>query len=305
MQLPVFSKRHKRLIDAKAAVLTLSRSVRRRLLGTMNEFNYVLRQTSPTGWNYETDAIEEVGGELIGEHGWEKLKCYDATSKEMKAVEIQDFIISGPSHYIFDVVELFSRKLGDSRYDFQRKINAIFSDAAVPWRIADDVIFQIDSAYMAEVLECASRLLSISGFEGAFEEFQKSRSHLESSDTKESVHHANLALESTMKSVLGIDRARPGELIRKMKDSGKIPAYYDEFLDNFEQILRSVNIARNEEKGAGHGQGAKVADVPDSLAELVLNLCGSLIVFLVKQTAESSPPAVKSKAFEPEDDIPF
>lgn len=39
MHLPVFSKRHKRLIDAKAAVLTLSRSVRRRLLGTMNELN--------------------------------------------------------------------------------------------------------------------------------------------------------------------------------------------------------------------------------------------------------------------------
>ncbi len=168
-----------------------------------------------------------------------------------------------------------------------------------------DTIFRIDSAYMAEVLGCASGLLTSSGFQGAFEEFQKARAHLESSDTKESVHHANLALESTMKALLGIDQEKPGKLIRKMKDSGLIPAYYDEFLDNFEQILRSVNVARNEERGAGHGQGARVAEVPSPLAELVLNLCGALIVFLVKQTVESKRPPAKSRTVEPEDDIPF
>lgn len=271
----------------------------------MEQFSYVTRHSDSTGWNYESDTLSDVGQELVQEHGWEALKCFDSASKEMKEAQIRDFIIGGPSHYILDSVELYSRQLGDSEYEFQHQINTVFWDAALPWRMADNVVFLIDSTYMAEVLECASRLLTTSGFEGAFEEFQKARAHLESSDTKESVHHANLALESTMKALLKIDRAKPGELIRKMKDSGKIPAYYNEFLDNFEQILRSVNVARNEEKGAGHGQGAKVAEVPAPLAELVLNLCGALIVYLVKQSAESEPPAAKSKAFEPEDDIPF
>jgi hypothetical protein len=305
MYLPIFSKRHKRLIEGKSAQLALSKSVRRRILGIMDQFNDVTRHSDSTGWNYESDTLSDVGQELVQEHGWTALKCFDSASREMKEAQIRDFMIGGPSHYIFDSIELFSRQLGDSKYEFQHQINTVLWDAAVPWRIADDIIFQVDSAYMAEVLECASRLLTTSGFEGAFEEFQKARAHLESSDTKESVHHANLALESTMKALLGIDQEKPGKLIRKMKDSGMIPAYYDEFLDNFEQILRSVNIARNEEKGAGHGQGVKVAEVPAPLAELVLNLCGALIVFLVKQTAESKRPAAKSKAVEPEDDIPF
>ncbi len=305
MYLPVFSKRHKRLIEAKDTNLALSKPVRRRVFYTMREFDSVSRQTDLTGYNYEICTIDDVESELRWEHGWESLKCFDSASKEMRAVKIQEFIMQAPSHYIFDVLELYSRKLEETKYDFQRKISAVFSDSSVPWRVADNVIFLVDSVYLAEVLECASRLLATSGFHGAIEEFQKARTHLESSDTKESVHQANLALESTMKSVLGLEQAKPGQLIRKMIDSRIIPAYYDQFLNNFEQILRSVNIARNEEKGAGHGQGVKVIEVPEPLAELVLNLCGALIVFLVKQNLEFKCLAATSEAVETEDEIPF
>ena len=305
MYLPVFSKRHKRLIEAKATILSISKSVRRRLLYTINEFNFVSYETDRTGWNHETCTIDDVARELLWEHGWEKLKSYDSASKEMRVVEIHEFIMHGSSHYIFDLLELFSRKLEETKYDFQRKINTVFVDSLVPWRVADNVIFLVDSEYMAEVLESASRLLVTSGFPGAMEEFQKARALLESSDTKESVHQANLALESTMKSILVIGKAKPGQLIRKMIESGIVPDYYDKFLHSFEQILRSVNVARNEERGAGHGQGINVVEVPEALAELVLNLCGALIVFLVRQNLESKRLVITSEAVETEEEPPF
>ena len=112
-----------------------------------------------------------------------------------------------------------------------------------------------------------------------------------------------------MKAILGVDRERPGTLFRMVIDSGIIPEYYDDFLKNFEQVLRVVNIARNEEKGAGHGQGSEVVDVPKHLAELVLNFCGSLTIFLVNHYIDAKPkerPTPEPElTYVPDDDIPF
>ena len=181
---------------------------------------------------------------------------------------------------------------------------------SLPWLLSDGVIFQVDSECMADVLGCASRLIRMSGFEGANQEFQEARSNLDSGDYKGAIHRANLALESTMKAVLGIEKERPGRLIREMIDSGKIPSYYNDFMQNFEQMLRTVNIARNEEKGAGHGQGAEVVQVSRHLAELVLNFCGSLVVFLVNHHIDGTPkpepePVQESEKTISDDDIPF
>ena len=40
---------------------------------------------------------------------------------------------------------------------------------------------------------------------------------------------------------------------------------------------------RNEEKGAGHGQGSEINIIPEELAELGVHLSGVLIHFLVKR----------------------
>lgn len=45
MYLPVFSKRHKRLIEAKATILSISKSVRRRLLYTGNLYSLTARMS--------------------------------------------------------------------------------------------------------------------------------------------------------------------------------------------------------------------------------------------------------------------
>ena len=107
--------------------------------------------------------------------------------------------------------------------------------------------------------------MSKNGFEGSLEEFEKAISLHNSSENKMAVHHANLALESCIKTILGIEKEKPGKLIRKLIDSGTVPIYYKDFLQNFEQVLRVVTVTRNEEKGAGHGQGVSINEIPNKL----------------------------------------
>lgn len=308
MQIPIFSKRHKKRLDSGNISLNLNSAIKQRILYSIQEFNDSWDETTDTGYNYSVSYTELLEKELCHEHGWECLKTF-VKDKGMQKAAITEFIKNGAPYHVFDAVELYSRLLPDTKYDFQKKINNIFSDSQLTWRLSEDVIFQVESEYMAEVLSSASQLLATTGFEGAKEEFQEARSHFDSGDYKGAIHHANLALESTMKSILGVEREKPGRLIRKMIDSSIIPSYYNKFLENFEQMLRTVNIARNEEKGAGHGQGAEVAQIPRHLAELVLNFCGSLIIFLVNHHIDSQPkkeiPSEEIKIEILDDDIPF
>lgn len=274
----------------------------------MEDCNERTGHTDETGWVTESSLLYDTGEEFCKKHGWQYLKSFVPGKMGMQEVGIADFVRYGAPKYIFDVIELFSRGLAEARYPFQESINNIFTDSQLPWRLADDSIFQVDSEYIAEMLASASKILTTSGFEGAKQEFQDARSHFDSGDYKDAIHHANLALESTMKAILGIEKERPGKLIRGMIDSGVIPAYYEEFLKNFEQILRTVNIARNEERGAGHGQGAEITQVPAHLAEMVLNFCGALINFLVKHHIDAQPEEEPEPEEEKEvsvDDIPF
>lgn len=301
MAFPIFSKRHKKIVERQDPSLDLAVTVRRRILYAMVRFNGPVYDTD--NWNNyrESDLVSDVGQELLHEHGWQTLKTYDVSKERMVSVSISDFLIDCMGHHACDIIELYSRRLDDAKQGFQEDINRIFRESSLPWILTEDTIFRIDSEYMATVLHSASGMVTQEGFEGAAQEFQQARSHLEAGDTKQSIHHANLTLESTMKSILGIDRAKPGELFRKIIKSGLIPPYYNEFLSHFEQVLRSVNVARNQEKGAGHGQGVAIAEVPEPLAELVLNLCGALTVYLMRQYVESRAAATTAER----DEIPF
>jgi hypothetical protein len=307
MKLPIFSKRHKkRLKDKSFALDRVTKAVKERIVRVMEKFDEQTRHSTSSGWNYDSTVLEDLDEQLCSEHGWPELKVYLPGRTEMVDAKIRDFLRFGAPQYVFDALELFSRDFGSQGQGLQDEINRIFSESGLPWLLNEGVLFHIDSEYMAEVASQASRLLAEQDFHGALEEFQKARSYYDAGDFKETVNHANLALESTMKAILGIDREKPGKLIRMMINNGRIPSYYTDFLKQFEQMLRVVNIPRNEELGAGHGQGKEVCDVAPHLAELVLNFCGSLIVYLVREeVGAEAPEGPNDELAIDEDSIPF
>jgi len=307
----VFSKRH----PEAAKQTSLNQAVRQRIWYAMQDCDPYY---DPNGFNNHTLLGDELPDRLKREHGWQELRAYKSRDK-WESVTIRGFILGGVARFVLDAVELFydllveykahrDRSSADPNL-YQRQLNIIFDDANLPWRMLEGRILQVDSKWLEEEIHSkAAELLSIRGFEGALAEFQQARSDLLSGDCKGAIHAANLALESTMKVILGVDQEKPGALIRKLIDSGIVPDYHEGFLQAFEEhILRSVTTVRNFEKGVGHGQGTDVNQPPKSLAELAVNLTGVLILYLLKRHLELHPVQEDTQGeYEVEDsDVPF
>jgi Abortive infection C-terminus len=149
--------------------------------------------------------------------------------------------------------------------------------------MANGRIYRIDSVYVErQILRKCYELLKMQGFEGALLEFEKSRVNLEQGDYQSAIQNANLSVESTIKSVLEIEKAKPGDLYRLLRESKLIPEYYEGFLKAFERhMIRCPAVCRNEEGGAGHGQGPSVNVIPRPLAEFTINMAAVLINFIL------------------------
>ena len=315
MKIKVFSKRHPKA----GAALKLSQSVRQRLW-------YAVKTHDPYGEDINYTLLwHELPDMLMKEHGWTELRKYKGSIDEWEKVSIEGFFVGGIPRFVFDALELYHellaavepyRNVQPNSAGFLRDMNEIFDDSNLPWRMVDGRFVQLDSKFLEEeVLDKAHALLRQLKFEGAVQEFLAARSDLVSEDYKGAMQNANLALESTMKSVLGIsEKIKPGRLIRRLIDSGLVPEYHSGFLAAFEEhILRSVPAARNDEKGVGHGQGAEVNQPPRSLAKLAVHLSGVLILYLVERYLELNPQPepepregqAQEHTFNVEDDIPF
>lgn len=310
MKCKIFSKRHP---EAGREVVILQ-AIRQRIWYAIEDCDPFY---DPNGFNDWTLCYDSLPDRLKKEHGWQELRAYKSQTEWKSLSNAKEFILEGVPRFVLDAIELFYDLLIDKELAsspaqsvYQSKINIIFEDANMPWRLLEGRIIKVDSKWLeTEIHSKAAELLSIRGFDGALAEFQQARSDLLSGDCKGAMHSANLALESTIKAVLNIQQEKPGALIRKLIDSGLVPEYHEGFLKAFEEhILRSVPVARNLEKGVGHGQGADINEPPKSLAELAINLSGVLILFLLKRHLEFHPIQEKMRETESEindDNVPF
>ncbi|GJL61235.1 MAG: hypothetical protein NPIRA03_40920 [Nitrospirales bacterium] len=291
MPLKIFTKR----CPEAGQEVRLSQAVRQRIWYLIEESDPLYDPNSYNDWTLCWDSLKES---LKKEHGWQDLRAYKSQSEWEVLPNTREFILRGVHRFVLDAVELFHDLLSEHKKPsmadpakFQNKINGIFEDGNLPWRLLEGRIIKVDSLWLeSEIHTKATELLFIRGFDGALAEFQQARSDLTSGDHKGAIHAANLALESTIKAILDIQQDKPGALFHKLIKSGLIPEYHEGFLRAFEDhIVRSVPMARNFEKGVGHGQGIDVNEPPKSLTELAVNLSGVLILFLLKQHLESHP----------------
>lgn len=309
MSLKVFSKRHPK----SSRDIYLSMAVRNRIWYTIEESDCYY---NPNGFNDNwTLCWDALPDRLKKEHGWQELRAYVSQSKYETLSNSKEFVLRGIARFVLDAIEMFYDLLTEDKRRnrhapadpaaYQSKLNVVFEDGNLPWRMTEGRIIRVDSKWLEEEIHSkANELLSISGYEGALAEFQQARSDLSSGDLKGAIHAANLAMESTIKSILGVKQVKPGVLIRKLIDSGLVPDYHEGFLKAFEEhILRSVPSTRNFERGVGHGQGTDVSEPAKSLAELAVNLSGVLILYLLKRQLETHPiSTIQEEGYQEEDD---
>lgn len=286
----LFSKRCQQALNEKKIKVTIPFPVRVRILKAIQEYNETYWQTDETGFNYEISILDGLPEKITAEIGKKLLAFPESGERKPVPTNLEGFILRGNyPPYLFDALELFYDSVSQkNKNPFQRRFNEIMEESGLPWRMADGKIFPVDSAYIEEeILRKSYSLLHEVKFQGALQEFEKARVDLANTDYEGAIQNANLAIESTIKGILNIKRAKPGELFRKLIESGLIPQYHSGFLKAFEEnILRSVAIIRNEELGVGHGQGAEINKFPPALAQLAVNLAGVLINFLIERYLE-------------------
>lgn len=305
----LFSKRCQQALRDKKIKVSIPVSVRVRIWKTLQNYNEIWTESTNTGWNYDTSTLEHLPQRVEAELGLTQLLAFPEDGEVPKPSDLEGFVLRGNyPPYLFDALELFCESLDERNTNpFQHSLNEIMEESGLPWRMADGKIFPVDSAYIdGEIIRRAYELLHEAKFHGALQEFEKARVHLANGVYDDAIQNANLAVESTIKEVLGIEKAKPGELFRKLIDSGLIPEYYRGFLKAFEEnILRCVAIMRNEELGVGHGRGPSKNVVPPDLDELAINLSGVLINFLIKQHLRRIGASTKEEGEIDDEDIPF
>ena len=178
------------------------------------------------------------------------------------------------------------------------------------WCFVNGEAILVDSEYLHEEVHSRTlRLLKESRAFGALEEFRYAIRDLQSGDTKDAIVKAHKSVESVMKCALEIDEHKTfGHLLSMLIKSGIVPSYYDEFLQHFGKLALGAVKERNL-PARGHGQGAEIVEVPKSLAELSINLAGSINLFIIQRWLEiqkdsksnRTEPTSESKA----DDLPF
>jgi len=305
----LFSKRCREALRDKKIKVSIPVPVRVRIWKALQNYDEWFQESGPTGFNYETSKLQQLPGRIEAELGLSELLAFPEDGGAPKPSGLEGFVLRGNyPPYLFDAIELFCESIEEyNRNPFQHSFNEIMEENGFPWRMADGKIFPVDSAYIdEEIIRRAYELLHEVKFHGALQEFEKARVDLMNGDCEGAIQNANLAIESVIKEVLGVEKAKPGELFRKLIESGVIPEYYRGFLKAFEEnILRCVAIIRNEELGVGHGRGPSKNIVPPDLAELAINLSGVLINFLVKQHLRKIGASIKVEGKIDDEDIPF
>lgn len=292
----VFSKRCSQALKSGKLKVSIPAPVRIRILKSFQKFNIAEQRTTDTGFNYNTTTLEELPETIKGELGSDNLLSYPSSeSTHPEPGNFDRFVLRGNyPPLLFDAIELFFEQLDGRRVGFQTSFNEIMEESGLNWRMAEGKIFPVDSSYVdEEIIRRSYQLLNESKFLGALQEFEKARVHLANGSNEEAIQYANLALESVIKGILKIDKAKPGVLFEKLIKSGIVPEYYSGFIKSFESdILRSVAKIRNEELGVGHGRGAAPKEIPKTLGELAVNMSGVLINYLIKFYLEkgSQPP---------------
>ncbi|OAA30189.1 hypothetical protein AT15_00340 [Kosmotoga arenicorallina S304] len=306
----VFSKRCQQALKEGKIKVSVPRSVRMRIWKLFEDYDERWGEIAETGWSYWTSRLERLTERIKSEHGLEQLFAYSEKEEgSVVSTDLKGFVLRGNyPPYLLDAIELLYENLSeDKKLYFQKEFNQIMEESNLAWRMAEGKIFPVDSQYIEEeILRKSYQLLHEMKFLGALQEFEKARIDLANEDYEGVIQNANLAVESTIKYILGIKKAKPGELYKKIIESGLIPEYFEGFLRAFEEnILRSVAIIRNEQPGAGHGRGDMLQTAPYSLAELAVNLAGVLINYLIKRYLEKQTPQNNDNNNTDEANLPF
>lgn len=173
------------------------------------------------------------------------------------------------------------------------EVNYRIKENGVGYEWSGGHIIRIDSELIhSEVVKPTLMFLNGSMYDGPRQEFLSAHSHYRASEHKQAIVDCLKAFESTMKAICDKrgwaydkGKATAKDLIAICFDKGLVPSYWQNNLANLRALLESgVPTGRN--KTSGHGQGATPVAVDNSVAEYIMHMTASTILFLAKAEKE-------------------
>jgi len=300
----LFSKRHREAIKQKKLPISFSRNLRMTIVRILDQ------HSDWGGWdNQENFTFDQTEETLKTFWGTEEILAFNDLGERTTA-SFKGLIRSGYPSEVIDAIEAWFCQKPRAADACEKDLNDALTMNRSPWRFVNGEAILVDSDYLHEEVQAKTlRLLKAGHAFGPLEEFEGAIQDLQSGESKDAIVKAHKSVESVMKVALGAEEHLTfGKLLAELIKSGIIPDYYKEFAAHFEKLALGAVKERNR-PGRGHGQGPDVTSVDRSLAEFVINLAGSINLFIMQRWLElrkkEEPAEEKDELLVTGDDIPF
>ncbi|SDT05057.1 STM4504/CBY_0614 family protein [Winogradskyella sediminis] len=255
--------------------------------------------------NQKIDSVYEfIQKTLCREYGLFKLgEGYNESNEQ----QVLNFLLqSNDNDRVLDVIELTFRFVDrvireDREYSYYAKpkikpddsiseLNDRFKEQGIGYSFEAGEMIRVDSTYVhSEITKPTISLLWNRKFQGANEEYLKAHEHYRHGRNKECLTECLKTFESVMKIICKekewefnkTDTSR--KLIQICFRNELVPTFTQNQFTSLQNLLESgIPTIRN--KLGGHGQGQTPQKVDDEMTRYALNLTGTNIIFLIKQS---------------------
>lgn len=308
----IFSQRYHRTLADARLVVELPADARRKLWSRLAKHDAAVGvQRDPNDrWIDNSSVLAEVEGELLIEHGWERVPGAPRQDRGGHAPGLRHLVLECDAPFVLDALEMtfgWLRQAGAGEQEvFRTGINGVLELHGCPWRLSDGEFFKLDADFMgARLAATAHESLAANRFAGAAHEYAKARQHLGSGETMDAVFYAGKSFESVLKVLTGLEHANADRLIKELLAQGYVDDLPDGARASFgEQVLKTLPSLRN--RLGGHGQGATIVEIPQAYGELAVQLAAAFHNFLVAKHLQRQPPEPsRQETVDELDGIPF
>jgi hypothetical protein len=163
--------------------------------------------------------------------------------------------------------------------EFGALINRIFEEEGIGYRWVAGQIIRFDEPVTHDhAIKPAIELLHDGAFGAANDEFAAALEAYRAGRWRDAITNANAAFESTLKIRTGKPNLVAGDLIREARKQGVIPVYLADAVEHLEKLMHAVPAVRGQE--GPHGLGDRPPAADQHLAQLVISLAASFILFM-------------------------
>jgi hypothetical protein len=209
-----------------------------------------------------------------------QLRAHTATCYDTELMDYIDAVFQKSAEIIERSTE------GEGGQEAQRlasEINRIFEEEGVGYRWVGGRLVRFDGEIThTEATLPALNALAAGRFGAAEGEFDAAVAAYGRGAWRDTLTHANAALESVLKIATG-KRGTAGPLIAEAKKKGLIPDYLEASAESLAEMAHAVPAARGQQ-GSSHGLGDKPPKADERLARLVLTTTAAWITFLADRS---------------------